>query len=131
MAYLEGNTVRVTVGATLIGGQQGCSINRGTNTSDTTTKDSGVWEDAEATGLNWSIDCDGLVVVDDEAIDALITAWKSMQKVTVKYGTPTKFEEGQAIIESLSQNAPQKEKCTYSVTLKGCGELQSKTGSAN
>lgn len=123
MAYELGNDIRVSVGAVLIGGQQECSLNRETSTSDTTTKDSGVWEESEATGLSWSIDCDGLVAVDDEGIKALETAWESMTPVDVKYGKAGKYKKGKAIIESLSQNAPQKEKCTYSVSFKGIGAL--------
>ena len=123
MAYELGNDIKVTVGSTLIGGQQNCSLNRDTATSDTTTKDSGVWNESEATGLSWSVDCDGLIAVDDAAIEALETAWENMQLVDVKYGKAGSYKKGKAIIESLSQNAPQKEKCTYSVSLKGVGAL--------
>lgn len=127
MAFIKGNDIRISVGSTLIGGQQGCSLNRETETSDTTTKDSGVWSESEAIGLSWSVDCDGLVVVDDEGLKALETAWETMAQVDVKYGTTTDYKTGKAIVESLSQNAPQKEKCTYSVTLKGVGALSNAT----
>ena len=123
MAFEKGNDIRVSVGSVLIGGQQNCSINRETETTETTTKDSGVWSESEATGLSWSVDCDGLVVVDDEGLEALEEAWRTLAKVTVKYGTPEKYKTGQAIITSLSQNSPSKEKTTYSVSLQGVGEL--------
>ena len=115
MAFEQGNSIKVTVGSTLIGGQQGCSLNMETETSETTTKDSGVWAESEATGLSWSVDCDGL--------EALEEAWRTLAKVTVKYGTPEKYKTGQAVITSLSQNSPSKEKTTYSVSLQGVGEL--------
>ena len=67
----KGNDIRVSIGEILIGGQQGCSINMETETSDTTTKDSGVWSEAEAIGLSWSVDLDGLVVIGDEGLEAL------------------------------------------------------------
>lgn len=121
--YEKGNDIRISVGATLIGGQQDCSLNRETETSDTTTKDSGHWSEEEAVGLSWSVDCSGLVPVDDEGLKALETAWETMKTVDVKYGKAGNYKVGKAIIESLSQNAPQKEKCTYSVTLKGVGAL--------
>ena len=123
MAFEKGNDIRVSIGDILIGGQQGCSINRETETSDTTTKDSGVWSESEAVGLSWSVDCDGLVVVDDEGLEALEEAWRTLAKVTVKYGSPSNYKTGQAIITSLSQNSPSKEKTTYSVSLQGVGEL--------
>ena len=123
MAFELGNSIKVTIGETLIGGQQGCSLNMETETSETTTKDSGVWSESEAVGLSWSVDCDGLVVVDDEGLEALETAWENLQQVDVKYGTAEKYKSGKAIITSLSSNSPSKEKTTYSVSLQGVGAL--------
>ena len=123
MAFEKGNDIKVSVGSTLIGGQQNCSINRETETSDTTTKDSGVWSEAEAIGLSWSVDLDGLVVVGDEGLKALETAWENLQQVDVKYGTSTNYKSGKAIITSLSSNSANKEKTTYSVSLQGVGAL--------
>ena len=127
MAFEKGNDIKVSVGATLIGGQQNCSINRETETYDATTKDSGVWSEAEAIGLSWSVDLDGLVVVGDAGLKALETAWENLQQVDVKYGTASNYKSGRAIITSLSSNSPSKEKTTYSVSLQGVGAL-SKTG---
>ena len=127
MAFEKGNDIKVSVGSTLIGGQQNCSINRETETSDTTTKDSGVWAEAEAIGLSWSVDLDGLVVVGDEGLKALETAWENLQQVDVKYGTSSNYKSGKAIITSLSSNSANKEKTTYSVSLQGVGALE-KTG---
>ena len=127
MTFEKGNDIKVSVGSTLIGGQQNCSINRETETSDTTTKDSGVWSEAEAIGLSWSVDLDGLVVVGDAGLKALETAWENLQQVDVKYGTSTNYKSGKAIITSLSSNSANKEKTTYSVSLQGVGAL-SKTG---
>ena len=124
MAFEKGNDIKVSVGSTLIGGQQNCSINRETETSDTTTKDSGVWSEAEAIGLSWSVDLDGLVVVGDDGLKALETAWENLQQVDVKYGTSTNYKSGKAIITSLSSNSANKEKTTYSVSLQGVGALR-------
>ena len=128
MAYEKGNDIKVSVGSTLIGGQQNCSINRETETSDTTTKDSGVWSEAEAIGLSWSVDLDGLVVVGDEGLEALETAWENLQQVDVKYGTSSNYKSGKAIITSLSSNSANKEKTTYSVSLQGVGALEKTRG---
>ena len=123
MAFEKGNDIRLSVGDVLIGGQQNCSINRETETAETTTKDSGVWSESEAIGLSWSVDLDGLVVVGDEGLEALETAWESLQQVDVKYGTSENYKTGKAIITSLSSNSPSKEKTTYSVSLQGVGAL--------
>jgi len=128
MAFEKGNDIKVSVGSTLIGGQQNCSINRETETSDTTTKDSGVWSEAEAIGLSWSVDLDGLVVVGDEGLETLETAWENLQQVDVKYGTSSNYKSGKAIITSLSSNSANKEKTTYSVSLQGVGALEKTRG---
>lgn len=122
-SYEQGNDIKVTIGSTLIGGQTGASINYESETAETTTKDSGDWSEAEVTGLSWSVDLDGMVVVGDQGLAALRTAWKTKAKVQVKVGTPTEYESGEAIIASYSKNAPAKEKSTYSVSLQGVGPL--------
>jgi TP901-1 family phage major tail protein len=125
--YELGNSIKVSVGETLIGGQTDCTLTMETETSETSTKDSGNWSEEEAVGLSWSISCDGLVAVSDAGIEALETAWETMEAVTMKYGTATSYKTGQAIIESLEQNSPQKERTTYSVSLKGVGALTKST----
>lgn len=121
--YRLGNSVKVTIGDNTIGGQQDCTLTMESDTGETTTKDSGMWSDAEVTGLSWSVDCSGLIPVSDAAVTALETAWKTGNKVTIKYGNTTTYKTGEAIIESLEQNDAMKEKSTYKVKFKGCGEL--------
>ena len=123
MAYIQSNDVRVSIGEKLIGGQQSCTLTKESSTMETTTKDSGFWADSEVNGISWSVECEGLIVVDDEAVETLNEAWKNGTKVTIKYGSAEKYETGQAIIESIEQNDEAKEKSTYSVSFVGCGEL--------
>ena len=126
MAFEKGNDVRLSVGDILIGGQQGCSFNKETETTETKTKDSGAWKESEAIGLSWSIDCNGLVVVGDEGLDALEEAWENMQQIDVKYGSASRYKTGKAIIKSLSENSPGNDNTTYSVSLEGVGPLTKK-----
>ena len=123
MSYIQSNDIRVSIGEKLIGGQQSCTLTKESSTMETTTKDSGFWADAEVNGISWAVECEGLIVVDDEAVTALNEAWKNGTKVTIKYGSAEKYETGQAIIESIEQNDAAKEKSTYSVSFVGCGEL--------
>lgn len=123
MAFVQGNDIRVSIGEQLIGGQTGASMNKESDTTDVSTKDSGMWAAPEVSGLSWSVDCDGLVVAGDAALKALNKAWREATLVTIKYGTAEAYETGEALISSLSENSPQKEKCTYSVSFSGVGEL--------
>ena len=121
--YELGNDIMVSLGGEVIGGQKDCSLNRESSTADVTTKESGMWSEEEITGLSWSVDLSGFVTTDYEKIDKLQEAWRNAEQVDVKYGKPGRYEQGRAIITSLSTNSAAKDKTTYSVSLKGYGEL--------
>ena len=121
--YEVANDIMVALDGEVIGGQKDCSINRESATTDVTTKESGMWSEEEITGLSWSVDLSGFVTVDYEKYDKLQSAWREAELVTVKYGKPGRYEEGKAIITSLSSNSSAKDKSTYSLSLKGYGPL--------
>ena len=121
--YELGNDIMVSLGGEVIGGQKDCSLNRESATADVTTKESGMWSEEEITGLSWSVDLSGFVTTDYEKIDKLQEAWRNAEQVDVKYGKPGRYEQGKAIITSLSTNSAAKDKTTYSLSLKGYGPL--------
>ena len=121
--YELGNDIMVSLGGEIIGGQKDCSLNRESSTADVTTKESGMWSEEEITGLSWSVDLSGFVTTDYEKIDKLQEAWRNAEQVDVKYGKPGRYEQGKAIITSLSTNSAAKDKTTYSLSLKGYGPL--------
>jgi TP901-1 family phage major tail protein len=122
--FQDGNSIRVSIGEVLIGGQIDCTINRNTDFIEVTTKDAGLWSEEEVGGLNWDVALNGFVVNGDEGLEALHEAWRTGATVDVKYGKPEKYETGKAKIESYSNNSAAKEKTTYDVALKGIGELK-------
>ena len=121
--YELGNDIMVSLDEEIIGGQKDCSLNRESSTTDVTTKESGMWSEEEITGLSWSVDLNGFVTTDYEKIDKLQEAWRNAEQVDVKYGKPGRYEQGKAIITSLSTNSAAKDKTTYSLSLKGYGPL--------
>jgi len=121
--YELGNDIMVSLGGEVIGGQKDCSLNRESATADITTKEAGMWSEEEITGLSWSVDLSGFVTTDYEKIDKLQEAWRNAEQVDVKYGKPGRYEQGKAIITSLSTNSAAKDKTTYSLSLKGYGPL--------
>ena len=100
--YELGNDIMVSLGGEIIGGQKDCSLNRESTTADVTTKESGMWSEEEITGLSWSVDLSGFVTTDYEKIDKLQEAWRNAEQVDVKYGKPGRYEQGKAIITSLT-----------------------------
>ena len=108
--YEIANDIMVSLNGEVIGGQKDCSMNRESSTTDVTTKESGMWSEEEITGLSWSVDLSGFVTIDYEKFDKLQTAWRNAELVDVKYGKPGRYEQGKAIITSLSTNSVAKYK---------------------
>jgi TP901-1 family phage major tail protein len=108
---------------TQIAGQRGATLNRSQELIDSTSKGSTSKEN-EIGFKEWSIESDGLFVVDDVAFGALEDAFMTGEKVKVQLATPngTKYE-GMAIITDLPLEVPYDDMATWSVSLTGDGEL--------
>lgn len=120
--------VKVPVGSpavmTTIGGQSGATLNRSAETIDVTAKDSNGWSESLAGVKSWSIECEGFIVENDSALDALETAFNDGQAVTVDLILPSgKKYSGQALITDFPFEFPQDDAATFSVTLTGTGAL--------
>lgn len=118
-----------------------------TETSDTSSKDHGIWGAIEVTKFTWEITSENLYTEED--FDKIFDKWVAGEKVTCRFGIKkeldntktvvdgdypnwsngTTFYEGDAFITSLSANANNGENATYSLTLSGIGKFVKKTGS--
>lgn len=110
-------------------------------TSDTSSKDHGMWSGAEITKYSWEITSENLYTVSD--YDKMFSAMIAGTAINVMFGLkaetdPTKtvvdgdyenwtagagYYSGKAIITSLTANANNGENATYSVTLTGVGKI--------
>lgn len=123
--------LEVMVGSesTVIGGQSGATLNRGTNIIEVTSKDAGGWEESVAGVRNWSIDCDGFLVESDTALDALEQAWLNGSVLNVKIALPSgKTYAGSVLIEDFPNEFPQDDAVSFSLSLKGTGVLSITAG---
>lgn len=80
----------------------------------------------------WSIDCDGLVVIDDangiiSVADTMLDGTKC--NVKLKVGSTGDMFTGQAYISNLKISSPHEGEATYSCTLTGTGQLTPVEGS--
>lgn len=123
MASISGNMVLISIGDEEIAGQKGGSISYSSTDVDTTVKKNAGWTNAEPETNEWSIDCEGLIDLTDNGYKKIKKAWRNKQKVTVKYGTAENYETGEAIVSSIQESAPLNDRCTWSASFKGCGEL--------
>lgn len=108
---------------TLVGGQSGATLNRGTNVMEVTSKGSG-WAENLAGVKSWDIECEGYVVTGDSAYVALETAWETGTAIDVEIRVPSgSTYKGSAIISEFPLEAPQDDALTFSISLVGNGAL--------
>lgn len=110
-----------------VSGQQGLTINRTADSIEITSKDTeGGWKSKLAGMKEWSIDNDGIYVVESESHKALAEAFNESDPVCIKiYNNKTKkgMFGGLAIITDYPIEAPYDDAVTYSLTLEGMGAL--------
>jgi TP901-1 family phage major tail protein len=109
---------------TLIGGQRSSNLSRTADSIDTSHKTSGGWKSSKAGLRGWSIDLDGLVLLQDEGLQALEAAFDQGLEVNVKFEYPDKkYRTGWAAITDLSIDTPHDGEASISGTLEGNGPL--------
>lgn len=120
------------------------------NTTDTTTKDNGMWQSSEVTSFTWTMSSDNLVSCDTTdsstygwGTDKLFALWKAAQPVQLVFATTSHghpyisdvstadwvpntsyvLASGNALITSINVNAANGDNATMSVSFQGVGEL--------
>lgn len=136
MSKVSGVSVLVKIGTTIVGGQTGASLARGSDTIEATSKDSEGWVESIAGYKNWSVDCEGFLILGDNGQAALETAYEDGMAVDVeiRIGETGNVNgityKGKALITDLSNEFPQDDAVTYSLTLEGTGALSRVVGAA-
>ena len=110
-----------------ISGQQGLVINRSSDSIEVTSKDTtGGWKSYIPGMKEWSIDNDGLYVLNDESHSVLSQAFENGDPVCIKVVDGKRkvgMFGGLACITDYPIEAPYDDSMTYSVTLTGMGAL--------
>jgi TP901-1 family phage major tail protein len=127
LLYVNTGTVSVPVW-TLIGGQRNAPLNQEAEEIDTSHKTSGGWKTSEVGLIGWSIDLDGLVLLQDLGIEALRTAFRARKSINIKFEYPDKkYQTGWANVTSFNIEPPHDGEASISGTLNGNGELSDLT----
>lgn len=116
-----------------------CSFSVSAKEDQTTSKDSGDWEESEISGLSWSGSTEMMISVEgndpyDELFDIMTSKqpiplwWSRKKEVEMPDGgwspTEAKGYKGKALITSLENGAPVEGRATVKVTFKGTGPLE-------
>ena len=108
----------------IVGGQRSASLALKADEIDVSNKASGGWT-AKLAGLkSWSIDLDGLLLLNDTGIDALRQAFWQGKQLNVKLRYPDNTcQIGWASITDFSSDAPHDGEATLKGTLNGIGPI--------
>jgi len=116
---------------TLIGGQRGASMSRSTDEIDVSSKTTDGWKATLAGMKSWSVDLDGLMLLNDDGVDALEYAFIQGKLVFIKIQYPNKrYRTGWAAITDLSFETPHDGEASLTGTLSGNGVLSDLKGYA-
>ena len=122
-----------TVGSptwTLVGGQRGASLGRTADSIDLSHKTSGGWKSMKAGLRGWSVDLDGLVLLQDAGLQALESAFMSGLEVNIKMEYPDgTIQTGWGSLTDFSMETPHDGEASIKGTIDGNGELTSRAPS--
>lgn len=136
---MKGQNLRITLGTKYVAYATSCTFHVSTSLEDSSTKDtSNDYTAQEVTGIAWDISCDALYSVATDAtgvngIDALdLVLAKNKVAVTFTQASGTNNRtpvtggvvySGQAWVNDISINAPNRQNVSYTIQLTGDGEL--------
>lgn len=119
-----------------LGGQKGCSLSRSAETISVTDKNSEGWAESMVGVKSWSLECDGFVVLGDEALTELHNAFDNRTPIDVEIRvggaeTATGYTyTGKVVITDFPEEFAQDDAVTYSLSLAGASKLTRTVGAA-
>lgn len=141
MAAIAGKDIMIFVEGAAIAMATNHTLNLNAETSEISSKDSGLWGDEKVTRLRWDASSDSFVdgLGLTGSFATLFNLWKAGEPVTVSLAVPSNLAaavdgevpaggwaepstgqyEGQALITSVSLNTPHDGDATMSVSMRG------------
>lgn len=113
---------------TLIGGQRNSKLSLKADSIDVSDKTTGGWG-AKLTGIkSWTVDLSGLILLNDDGVDALETAFFADKTVDLRFRYKDKmYQRGWAAITEFDNDNAHDGAATLSGTLEGNGPLSERT----
>ena len=121
---MKGLDILIYINGKVVGAQASAQLNRTTKIVDISNKITLDWDNFAIGSKSWSVSCAGAYIVDDEAFQALETAYFEGNPVKVEFKKEGALTmKGQAIITSFPLNAVFNNDLSYSINLQGKGAL--------
>ncbi|MDD3157669.1 phage tail protein [Anaeromusa sp.] len=113
---------------TKVGGQRNSPLKQTADTIDVTHKGSGGYKATIAGLKGWSIDLDGLAMLDDDGVDAVEYAYDNSKQLNVKFTRPDgKYKTGWCSVTEFTLEPPHDGEATIKGSLEGVGPLSAWT----
>ena len=122
---IRGLEILLYVGGKEVGGQRGASLSMSADELDVTDKNTTGYKKFLVGLKEWSISCDGLVVLNEQGYDALFNAFIAgdVIEVELKKEDGSFGYKGDVVISSMDFDAQYDDALTYSCDLKCAGDL--------
>lgn len=124
MGVQHGIGVVLSVGEKVLAGQREISLSRSADSIDITNRIKADWGENLSGLKTWSINCNGMYVLDSESFSLLEDAYMNNLDVDVKISFSNKEYSGKAIITKFPLSSVYNIQYKYSITLLGNGELK-------
>ena len=108
----------------ILGGQLNAQLNRSVNTIDITNKIEGDWKEYLPGTKTWNVSCNGIYLVNNEALNDLEKAFIDNKEITLKIQLNNITYEGKAILIEFPLNTIYDSQFKYTIKLLGTGELK-------
>lgn len=116
----------------VLGGQRSASLEEENDPVDMTSEDSDGFEEYDYGLGSWTVSCDGVYVVDNEAFDHLKDAIREKKKLKVQISEDGKsVDEGEALVTSRSIEGAYDSETTYECEFQGSGKLKKATSNGD
>jgi predicted secreted protein len=115
--------VILSIDGLILGGQKNCNLTRNMNRIDITNKIDNSWSNSVAGTKDWSIECAGIYITDDEAFTSLEYAYAEGQPIEVKLISGKDEYTGRGLITSFPVSTSYRNNRTYSLTIFGISPL--------
>lgn len=106
-----------------IGGQTGATLNRSAETVDVTDKTNSGWKESMAGLKEWSLDCDGFIVIDDTGIAVLDECFENRKPLFITVDFGGKRYQGSGYITDYPVEMPLDGAVSYSFSISGASPL--------
>jgi TP901-1 family phage major tail protein len=123
LLHINTGTVAVPVWS-LIGGQRGTSLSRTADEIDVSNKTNNGWKSVKQGLRAWSVDLDGLVMLQDTGLQALEYAYMNGKEINIKLLFPDgSYQTGWGSLTDFSLDTPHDGEASIKGTIGGNGPL--------